>query len=89
MHLLIVIDKEACEMRVSFDFGDFISVSLGENNRGTPLDGNYDLVIGQDGTTSYKSNGNVYLKGYVDDFIIFSGAFNADDVTALEEYYKR
>ena len=89
MHLLIVIDKEACEMRVSFDFGDFISTPLGENNRSTPLDGSYDLVIGQDGTTSYKSNGNVYLKGYVDDFIIFSGAFNADDVAALEEYYKR
>ena len=52
-------------------------------------DGAYDLVIGQDGTTAYKDNGNVYLKGYVDDFIIFSGAFDEIDLKALEEYYKQ
>ena len=89
MHILVVIDKEAAQMRVSFDFGDFISVSLGEKHENTSLDGNYDLVIGQDGTTSYKTGGNVYLKGYVDDFIIFSGAFDASDVKALEEYYNQ
>ena len=89
MHLLVVIDKEACEMRVSFDFGDFISVSLGENNRSTPLDGNYDLVIGQDGTTSYKDNGNIYLKGYIDEFIIFDGALDKTDFAYLKEYYTK
>ena len=89
MHLLVVIDREAGEMRVSFDFGDFITVSLGERNANTPLDGAYDLVIGQDGTTAYKDNGNVYLKGYIDDFIIFSGAFDETDLKALEEYYKQ
>ena len=86
MHLLVVIDKDAGEMRVSFDFGDFISTSLGDN-KGNSLDGDYDLVIGQDGTTSYMNGGNVYLKGYVDDFIIFRGAFDMDDVRALKEYY--
>ena len=88
MHLIVVIDKEAGEMRVSFDFGDFISVSLSDVSKNASLDGNYDLVIGQDGTTSYKDNGNVYLKGYVDEFIIFSGAFDENDVKALEDYYK-
>lgn len=87
MHLLVVVDREAGEIRVSFDFGDFVSASLGSKNASTPLDGAYDLVIGQDGTTSYKDNGNVYLKGYVDDFIIFSGAFDEGDLKALEEYY--
>ena len=87
MHLLVVVDREAGEIRVSFDFGDFVSASLGSKNVSTPLDGAYDLVIGQDGTTSYKDNGNVYLKGYVDDFIIFSGAFDESDLKALEEYY--
>ena len=89
MHILVVIDREAGEMRVSFDFGDFVCASLGEKNSNTPLDGVYDLVVGQDGTTSYKDNGNVYLKGYVDEFIIFSGAFDMDDVKALEEYYNQ
>ena len=88
MHLLVVIDRDAGEMRVSFDFGDFISTSLGDNKNNS-LDGDYDFVIGQDGTTSYMNDGNVYLKGYVDDFIIFRGAFDMDDVHTLEEYYNQ
>ena len=89
MHILVVIDREAGEMRVSFDFGDFVSISLQEKNASTSLDGAYDFVIGQDGTTTYKDGGNVYLKGYIDDFMIFDGAFNENDLDELKEYYNK
>ena len=72
-------------MRVSFDFGDFLVGKLTPENYGDTLDGAYDLAIGEDGTNAYTA----YIKGYIDEFMIFDGAFGAEDLAALEKYYNQ
>lgn len=85
MHLTVVYDIEKNEIRVSFDFGDFLVGKLTPENYGGSIDGAYDLAIGEDGTNNYTA----YIKGYIDEFMIFDGAFDNDDLTALEEYYNQ
>ena len=85
MHLTVVYDMEKNEIRVSFDFGDFLVGKLTPENYGDSLDGAYDLAIGEDGTNVYTA----YIKGYIDEFMIFDGAFDADDLASLEEYYNQ
>ena len=85
MHLTVVYDMEKNEVRVSFDFGDFLIGKLTPENYGDKLDGAYDLAIGEDGTNAYTA----YIKGYIDEFMIFDGAFDADDLASLEEYYNQ
>ena len=85
MHLTVVYDIEKNEIRVSFDFGDFLVGKLTPENYGGSIDGAYDLAIGEDGTNNYSA----YIKGYIDEFMIFDGAFDNDDLTALEEYYNQ
>ena len=85
MHLIVVYDVENNEIRVSFDFGDFLTGKLTPENYGGSIDGAYDLAIGEDGTNEYSA----YIKGYIDEFMIFDGAFVQSDVDALEEYYNQ
>ena len=85
MHLIVVYDIEKNEIRVSFDFGDFLVGKLTPENYGDSINGAYDLGIGEDGTNEYSA----YFKGYIDEFMIFDGAFDADDVAALEKYYNQ
>ena len=85
MHLTVVYDTAKNEIRVSFDFGDFLIGKLTPENYGDSIDGAYDLAIGEDGTNSYSA----YIKGYIDEFMIFDGAFDSNDLAALEEYYNQ
>ena len=85
MHLTVVYDMQKNEVRVSFDFGDFLVGKLTPENYGDTLDGAYDLAIGEDGTNAYTA----YIKGYIDEFMIFDGAFDAEDLAALEKYYNQ
>ena len=85
MHLIVVYDVEKNEIRVSFDFGEFAIGKLTPENYGDSIDGAYDLAIGEDGTNNYSA----YIKGYIDEFMIFEGAFDQNDVSALEEYYNQ
>ena len=85
MHLIVVYDVENSEIRVSFDFGDFLIGKLTPENYGGSIDGAYDLAIGEDGTNSYSA----YINGYIDEFMIFDGAFVQSDVDNLEKYYNQ
>ena len=85
MHLIVVYDVENNEIRVSFDFGSFLTGKLTPENYGDSIDGAYDLAIGEDGTNGYSA----YIKGYIDEFMIFDGAFDQNDVSDLEEYYNQ
>ena len=83
MHLIVVYDIEKNEIRVSFDFGEFSIGKLTPENYGDSINGAYDLAIGEDGTNNYSA----YIKGYIDEFMIFEGAFDQEDVALLEAYY--
>lgn len=85
MHLIVVYDVEKNEIRVSFDFGEFAIGKLTPENYGDSIDGAYNLAIGEDGTNNYTA----YIKGYIDEFMIFDGAFDQNDVSALEDYYNQ
>ena len=85
MHLIVVYDIEKNEIRVSFDFGEFAIGKLTPENYGDSINGAYDLAIGEDGTNNYSA----YIKGYIDEFMIFDGAFDQSDVAHIEEYYNQ
>lgn len=86
MHLSVVLDFELDEIRLSFDFGDFYVGKLNPGSETSPIGGAYDLVIGQDGTNAYTA---YIANAYVDEFMVFDGAFTEDDLAALEAYYNQ
>ena len=83
MHVLLVVDRTAEEIRLAVDFGKFTSASLPAGMKGVSFDGYDVLNIGQDGTGNYGAS----LAATVDEFMVFDGALTADDVAALAEYY--
>ena len=86
MHVAIVIDREAGELRVAYDFGDFLRVKLPENlSKGVSLDNEYGyLSIGEDTTGHARSKVGVAL----DELMIFEGAFDSADLEKLKLYFK-
>ena len=83
VHILLIVDREKHEIRMCYDFGEVITASIPENLRGDSLDAFSNLCIGQDGTGAY----NVSLPATVDEFLLFEGAFDREDIDALAAYY--
>lgn len=82
MHVLAVVDRTANKIGVCVDFGTLKLMDLSEAFR---IDFNtiYKANIGQDGTGKYKYP----LLAAINEFMIFDGAFNQDDVNNLKAYY--
>lgn len=85
MNIIVVVDRTENRVGLSINFGEITFMDLNSGLQESSLNTEYDLVIGQDGTTAYTS----YLKALVDDFMIFNGAFDQNDVSALKEYYNK
>lgn len=83
IHVILVADREANEIRISVDFDSFYTYKMGTEWENVSFDGTDALNIGQDGTGAYSAN----LSATVDEFMIFGGAFTDADVKALAEYY--
>lgn len=83
MHLTVVIDREANRICLSINFDELKSMDMNAALKDVSFDTEYDIVVGQDGTGAYTS----YIKCALDDFIVFDGAFDAEDLIALLEYY--
>ncbi len=83
MHLLLVVDREAGEVRFSYDFGTFTTAEIPAELRNGSFDGIGGLHIGQDGTGGYTHP----LPATVDELMIFDGVLSGEDVTALAKYY--
>jgi hypothetical protein len=85
MHVTIVLDREAGELRLAYDFGDFEHAALPETlGAGVSLNTEYNyLTIGEapDGNAAYKSG------VAIDEFMIFEGAFDSDDMRSLAKYF--
>ncbi len=83
VHVILSVDRKANTIALAYDFGEFEVTEIPEELQAADMDGMGMLSIGQDITRTYGGE----LKTPVDEFIIFDGAFTADDVAALAEYY--
>ena len=85
MHLVLVVDREKSEIRVSIDFGDFITFAMSDAMKAASADAFNVLNIGQDGTGKYPAK----LDAVVDEFMIIDGALTQEDIAQLSSYYSQ
>lgn len=83
MHLTLVMDRVAGQIRISVDFGEFVTIAMPASIKDASADAFGVLNIGQDGTGNYSAK----LTATIDEFMIFDCAFEQKDVSALAEYY--
>ncbi len=84
VHLTLVVDREAGEVRFAYDFGDFITVEIPAAMKDSSFDAYKNLCIGQDGTKNYSAA----LPAVLDEFVLIDGVLSGEDVKALAEIYK-
>ncbi len=84
VHLTLVVDREAGEIRFAYDFGDFITTEIPAAMKDSSFTAYNNLCIGQDGTKKYSSA----LPAVLDEFVLIDGVLSADDLAALSEFYK-
>lgn len=83
MYVLTVVDRQNAEIRVSVDFGDFVTLKIPDALKNSSANAFNVLNIGQDGTGSYTEA----LAATIDEFMLFSGALTKNDVNKLKQYY--
>jgi hypothetical protein len=83
VYLVLVVDREAGEVRFSYDFEALRSVEIPATLQESTLDTNYRLNIGQDGTGHI----NLSLTAALDEYLIVDGVLTDADVAALKAHY--
>ena len=83
MHVTLVVDRRAGEIRLAYDFGEFETLTLPDSLKNLSF-GAYDVLnIGQDGTGEL----NLKLSVSLDEFMVFDGVLTSDDLSSLARYY--
>ena len=83
-HVILIVDRENNVVKLSYDFGEPISVEIPDSLKSCSFNGVTNSInFGQDGTGSYEP-----LPATLDDIIVFDKALTADDIAALKEYYQ-
>lgn len=85
MHVLLIVDRAAGQVRLSYDFGAFTTADIPAALMAASFDGIDGLNIGQDGTGQYAHP----LPATMDELMIFDGVLTDSDVAALAAYYGR
>ena len=84
MHIIAIVDRENNKIGVCIDFQTVIFVDIPDSLKADSLDTSYSVLnIGQDGTGKY----GISLDATLDEFMIFEGAFDQEDVYDLAAYY--
>ncbi len=83
-HVVIVVDRSAKEVRVAFNFEEFVVLSIEELGRDSSLNGLDGVNIGQDGTGEYGCD----FTATMDEFKLWKGALTQANVDELKEQYK-
>ena len=83
VYVVFAADREAGEVRFSYDFGEFTAVSLSSELRDATFKGLRMLNIGQDGTGNYDA----HLGAVLDEFLLLDGALESGDLAKLKTYY--
>ena len=82
-HVTAAVDREANEVRYSFDFGPMKASGLVPEAKGTSFSTDMPLNIGTDGTCAYKYR----LPAALDEFLILRGALTEGDTEKLKKFY--
>ena len=83
MHVVVVFDRENSQIKLSYDFGNFVTVDIPSSLQASVFDTSYAWNIGQDGTGAYEAP----LPATLDELMIFDGAFTDSDISELSKYY--
>ena len=83
VHITVVVDKEAEEVRFAYDFGEFVTVKMTDGTENVSYDTELCFNIGQDGTGTYPDS----LSCVLDEFTIYDRALTKEDMQLLEKYY--
>jgi len=83
VHVVFVVDREAGEIRFSYDFDEFHVTKLPDSLKEMSMGGNNRLYIG-----SGKPNKSVEsLYAVLDEYLIVDDALNQEDIIKLAKYY--
>ncbi len=82
VYAVMVIDRDAMEVRCAFDFGKFNRVQIPEKFRDDDFGVMEHCYFGQDGTRNYAP-----LTAVLDDFVLVNGVLTEDDVARMKEFY--
>ncbi|MBE6724600.1 MAG: hypothetical protein E7576_05300 [Ruminococcaceae bacterium] len=83
VYVVLSVDREAEQIRFSYDFGPLQTADIPAALKGVSFDGLPKLNIGQDGTGRYSA----HLGAEIDEFLLLSGAVSDADLEALKEVY--
>ena len=83
VHYTLVVDRDARQMKVSINFGQFYTVNIPTELVNAPYEGLGVLAIGQDATGAYGST----MTCVVDEFMVFNRALTEADLAALAQSY--
>ncbi len=83
VYVILVVDREAGEVRISCDFEAFKSAAIPTALRDVSLDTPLQLNIGQDGTGKF----DLHLSATLDEYLIVDGVLTDADVAALKTHY--
>ena len=81
-HYTLVVDRDAREMRVSVNFGEFSTAAIPAELVNAPYEGLGSLVLGQDATGSYSGGSMTCV---VDELMVFECALTRAELTELTE----
>ena len=84
VYVVFVVDRQAGEIRFSYDFGKFAVKKFSDELADVNFDSLPALNIGQDGTGKYKSS----LTAVLDEVMIIDGVLTDKDVAALKDVYQ-
>ena len=83
VYVVLVVDREKGEVKLSYDFGAFQTMAIPAALKDDSFDAYEVLNIGQDGTGSYSAS----CKATVDEFMLFDGALTEEDIAKLADYF--
>ena len=83
VYVILVVDREAGEVRFSYDFGKFASAEIPAGLKNATFNTALDMNIGQDGTGKI----DLHLAATLDEYLILDGILTDEDVAALKAHY--
>ncbi len=83
VHIAFVMDRTNKVVRLYVDFKEVAAVAIPARYDSYSFTTNYPLNIGQDGTGGYGRKPDAYI----DEFMLFGNALDADDLKELSTYY--
>ena len=84
IYVVLVVDREAKEIRMSYDFGAFGSYAIPSTLKNASFTGLSTLNIGQDGTGKYGQP----LTAELDEVLLVDGILTDEDLAALKSVYQ-